>query len=178
MREEAISIMSFVTLALGLTDTKISESFSEGLYDIRMNCYPPCPEPERVLGIIPHADNSGITLLVDFGDFPGLQFLKDGKWVGVQPIEGAIVANIGHIIEVMTNGIYKAPEHRAVVNKMKERLTIVTFCYPSPSMDIAPAKKLIVEGNQQVYKNMTHAEYFDRFFNRKLDESFIDSIRL
>lgn len=100
MREEAISIMSFVTLALGLQDTKISESFSEGLYDIRMNCYPPCPEPERVLGIIPHADNSGITLLVDFGDFPGLQFLKDGKWVGVQPIEGAIVANIGHIIEV------------------------------------------------------------------------------
>ena len=101
MREEAISIVSFVTLALGLDDTKISESFNEGvLYVIRMNCYPPCPEPERVLGIIPHADNSGITLLVDFGDFPGLQFLKDGKWVGVQPIEGAIVANIGHIMEV------------------------------------------------------------------------------
>jgi len=100
MREETISIVSFVTLALGLEDTKISESFNEGLYDIRMNCYPPCPEPERVLGIIPNADNSGITLLVDFGDYAGLQFLKDGKWVGVQPIEGAIVANIGHIIEV------------------------------------------------------------------------------
>jgi hypothetical protein len=25
---------------------------------------------------------------------------------------------------------------------------------------------------------MTHAEYFNRFFNRKLDESFIDSLRL
>jgi len=74
----------------------------------------------------------------------------------------------------MTNGVYKAPEHRAVVNKMKKRLTIVTFCYPSPSMDIAPAKKLTVEGNQQVYKNMTHEEYF----NRKLDKSFIDSLRL
>ena len=63
-----------------------------------MNFYPPCPEPERVLGIIPHADNFAITLLVDFGDFPGLQFLKDGKWVSVEPIEGAIVVNIGHII--------------------------------------------------------------------------------
>jgi isopenicillin N synthase-like dioxygenase len=100
MRQEATSIVSFITLALGLEDTKISESFRDGLYDIRMNCYPPCPEPERVLGIVPHADNSGITLLADFGDFPGLQFLKDGKWVGVDPIEGAIVANIGHIIEV------------------------------------------------------------------------------
>jgi isopenicillin N synthase-like dioxygenase len=178
MRQKATSIVSFITLALGLEDTKISESFHEGLYDIRMNCYPPCPEPERVLGIVPHADNSGITLLADFGDFPGLQFLKDGKWVGVEPIEGAIVANIGHIIEVMTNGIYKAPEHRAVVNKTKERLSIVTFCYPAPSMDIAPSEKLVGEGNKQVYKNMTHAEYFNRFFNRKLDESFIDSLRL
>jgi isopenicillin N synthase-like dioxygenase len=78
----------------------------------------------------------------------------------------------------MTNGIYKAPEHRAVVNKTKERLSIVTFCYPAPSMDIAPSEKLVGEGNKQVYKNMTHAEYFNRFFNRKLDESFIDSLRL
>lgn len=100
IRDEAISIVSFITLALGLEDTKMSESFHEGLYDIRMNCYPPCPEPERVLGIIPHADNSAITLLVDFGDFPGLQFLKDGKWVSVEPIDGAIVVNMGHIIEV------------------------------------------------------------------------------
>ncbi|KAI5410294.1 protein SRG1 isoform X2 [Lathyrus oleraceus] len=178
IRDEAISIVSFITLALGLEDTKMSESFHEGLYDIRMNCYPPCPEPERVLGIIPHADNSAITLLVDFGDFPGLQFLKDEKWVSVEPIDGAIVVNIGHIIEVMTNGIYKAPEHRAVVNKEKERLSIVTFCYPSPSIDIGPVKKLTDEGNQQAYKNMTNAEYFNRFFNRKLDESFIDSLRL
>lgn len=82
------------------------------------------------------------------------------------------------IMQVMTNGIYKAPEHRAVVNKMKERLSVVTFCYPSPSMDIGPADKLIGEGNLPVYKNMTHAEYFSRFFNRKLDESFIDSLRI
>lgn len=61
-------------------------------------------------------------------------------------------------MQVMTNGIYKAPEHRAVVNKEKERLSIVTFCYPSPSIDIGPADKLIGEDNQQVYKNMTNAE--------------------
>lgn len=102
MREAALSIVKFITMALGLKDTQISESFREGLYDIRMNCYPPCPEPERVLGIVPHADNSGITLLLDCGNFPGLQFLKDEKWVNVEPIEGAIVANIGHIIEVCT----------------------------------------------------------------------------
>ncbi|XP_058784659.1 oxoglutarate-dependent flavonoid 7-O-demethylase 1-like [Vicia villosa] len=92
--------MRFITLALGHGDTKISKTFHEGLYDIRINCYPPCPEPEQVLGIDPHANNSRITLLVDFGDFQGLQFLKDGKWINVEPIEGAIVANIGHIMEI------------------------------------------------------------------------------
>ncbi|CAK8565183.1 unnamed protein product [Lathyrus sativus] len=178
MREEAISILSFITLALGLEDTKISKSFHEGRYEIRMNLYPPCPEPERVLGIGPHTDISGITLLVDFSDFPGLQILKDGKWVSVEPIQGAIVANIGHIIEVMTNGIYKAPEHKAIVNKEKERLSIATFCSPTPSMDIGPVDKLIGEGNQQVYKKVTNAEYFNMFFNRKLDESFIDRLKL
>nr|AFK37656.1 unknown [Lotus japonicus] len=178
MREAAISIVKFITLALGIQQTQISESFREGLYDVRMNCYPPCPEPERVLGIVPHADNSGITLLADCSDFPGLQFLKDGKWVGVEPIEGAIVANIGHIIEVMSNGIYKAPEHRAVVNKLKERLSIVTFCYPCPFIDIGPAEELIGEGNLPVYKKLTHEGYFSSFFQRNLDESFIDSLEI
>ena len=103
MRDAAISIVKFITMALGFQDTLISESFREGLYEIRINCYPPCPEPERVLGIGSHADNSGITLLLECGDFPGLQVLKDGKWVNVEPVEGAIVANIGHIIEVCLN---------------------------------------------------------------------------
>lgn len=102
IREVTIAIMKFITMSLELQDTQISESFREGLYDIRMNCYPPCPEPERVLGIVPHADNSGITLLLDCADFSGLQFLKDQKWVNVEPIEGAIVVNIGQIIEVCT----------------------------------------------------------------------------
>lgn len=78
----------------------------------------------------------------------------------------------------MSNGIYKAPEHRAVVNKLKERFSIVTFCYPSPHTDIGPADKLIRKGNVAVYKKLTHAEYFTKFFNRDLDESFIDSLRV
>ncbi|RDX60495.1 Protein SRG1 [Mucuna pruriens] len=178
IRKVTISIVKFITMSLGLQDTQLSESFREGLYDTRMNCYPPCPEPERVLGIVPHADNSGITLLLDCADFPALQFLKDKKWVNVEPIEGAIVVNIGQIIEVMSNGIYKAPEHRAVVNKLKERFSIVTFCYPSPCTDIGPVDKLIREGEVAVYKKLTHAEYFTKFFNRDLEESFIDSLRV
>ena len=81
-------------------------------------------------------------------------------------------------MQVLSNGIYKAPVHRAVVNKLKERLSIVTFCYLSPCVDIGPFEKLLGEGNPLVYRNMTIAEYFHRFFNRKLEESFIDSLKI
>ncbi|MED6193073.1 hypothetical protein PIB30_015506 [Stylosanthes scabra] len=76
VRDATISIVKFITMALGLEDTQISESFQEGLYDIRMNCYPPCPEPERVVGILPHADISGITLLLDCGILQGCRSSK------------------------------------------------------------------------------------------------------
>lgn len=78
----------------------------------------------------------------------------------------------------MSNGIYKAPLHRAVVNKMEQRLSIATFCLPSSSVQIGPFEKLIGEGNPPLYKTMTKAEYFDKFFNRKLEESFIDSLKI
>ncbi|KAK4285549.1 hypothetical protein QN277_002235 [Acacia crassicarpa] len=179
MREMASSVVKFICMALGVEASKLLlESFEEGQYNIRMNCFPPCPEPERVLGIVPHADNSAITFLLECGHLPGLQVLNDGKWVFVQPIEGAIVVNIGQIFEVLSNGIYKAPVHRAVVNKLKERLSIVTFCYPSPCVDIAPFENLIGEGNPPLYKTMTNAEYFHKFFNRKLEESFIDNLKM
>ena len=67
-----------------------------------MNFYPPRPEPERVIGLSRHADISCITLLLECGDTPGLQVLKDENWVNVEPVNGAIVVNLGHIMEVNT----------------------------------------------------------------------------
>ncbi|KAI4323351.1 hypothetical protein L6164_022965 [Bauhinia variegata] len=81
-------------------------------------------------------------------------------------------------MQVISNGIYKAPVHRAVVNKWKERLSIVTFCYPSSSLDIGPAQMLVGEGNPAVYKTLIQEEYFHNFFNRKIEESFIDKLKI
>jgi isopenicillin N synthase-like dioxygenase len=81
-------------------------------------------------------------------------------------------------MQIMSNGIYKAPDHRAVVNKSKQRLSIVTFCYPDSSVDIGPAEKLIKSGSSPVYKTITQAEYFQSFFNRKLEVSFINSLKI
>ncbi|XVE84509.1 hypothetical protein DITRI_Ditri17bG0019400 [Diplodiscus trichospermus] len=178
LREVAVCLMKFMAKALEIEEEEFSQDFEEGNYDVRMNYYPPCPEPERVLGIIPHADMSGITLLLECGDTPGLQVLKDDRWIIVEPVSDAIVVNLGHIMEVKSNGIYKAPQHRAVVNRLKERQSVVTFCYPNPSANIGPAEQLIKLGSPPLYKNLTNAQYFHLFYNRKLEDSFIDMLKL
>lgn len=180
MRKVAVSMVGYIAMGLGLDAEEFSKAYQDGKYQLRLNCYPPCPEPKRVLGVASHTDITGITLLLDCGEMPGLQVLKDGKWVSVKPISDAIVVNIGNILEIMSNGIYKAPYHRAVVDRRKERLSIVTFCYPTSDVEIGPAKELINKtGNLPLYKTLTHEEYLSRFFNWKLDRvPFIDTLKI
>jgi isopenicillin N synthase-like dioxygenase len=81
-------------------------------------------------------------------------------------------------MQIMSNGIYKAPDHRAMVNKSKQRLSIVTFCYPNSSADIGPAEKLIKSGSPPLFTTLKCEEYFHRFYNRKLEVSFVDSLKI
>ncbi|XP_052194715.1 protein SRG1-like [Diospyros lotus] len=180
IRELAVSLMGFIAKGLlGVGGKRFSEAFEDGRYELRMNCYPPCPEPEKVVGIAPHADISGITFLLDCRDVAGLQVQKDGHWFTVRPIADAIVVNLGHILEITSNGIYKAPQHRAIVDRWKERLSVVAFCYPSPDTDIGPAKELIEAGRPALYRTLKLEEYFKRFYDWNLGAvPFIDTLKL
>ena len=61
--------------------------------------YPPCPDPSLALGILKHSDPYIITTLYQ-GNMCGLQVMKDGHWVGVEPIASAFVVNIGQLLKV------------------------------------------------------------------------------
>ena len=82
----------------------------------------------------------------------------------------------------MSNGVYKAPYHRAAVNKQKDRFSIVTFCYPGKKFDIKPAEELINSGSLALYKSFSYDEYFDSFYERtKLSGDgvpFIDTLKI
>ncbi|PVH32386.1 hypothetical protein PAHAL_9G387200 [Panicum hallii] len=70
---------------------------------LRMNHYPPCRQANRVLGMSPHTDAAGLTLLLQVNDMPGLQIRRDGKWFAVDALDGALVLIVGDILEVMDN---------------------------------------------------------------------------
>ena len=67
--------------------------------EMKINMYPPCPQPELALGVEPHTDMSALTILVP-NDVPGLQVWKDGNWVAVNLLENALFVHVGDQIEV------------------------------------------------------------------------------
>ncbi|KAJ0082005.1 hypothetical protein Patl1_10093 [Pistacia atlantica] len=50
---------------------------------MRMNYYPPCPEPEKAIGFTPHSDPDALTIPYQLNDTEGLQIRKDGRWIPI-----------------------------------------------------------------------------------------------
>nr|DAD37644.1 TPA_asm: hypothetical protein HUJ06_008285 [Nelumbo nucifera] len=147
------------------------ELFEDGMQSMRMNYYPPCSEPEKTIGLTPHSDASGLTILLQVNEMEGLQVRKDGMWVPVKPLPNAFIINIGDVLEMFTNGAYRSIEHRTTVNPVKERLSIATFYRPAPS--------LISPENPALFRRVTVEEYVQGFLARKLDgKSYIDVMRI
>ncbi|KAK4765761.1 hypothetical protein SAY86_026851 [Trapa natans] len=106
--------------------------------------YPKCPEPDKVRGLREHTDAGGIILLLQDDQIPGLEFLKDGKYVPIPPSKNnAIFVNTGDQIEVISNGRYKSVWHRVMADKDGSRLSVATFYNPAGDAVISPAPRLL-----------------------------------
>ncbi|GJM91446.1 hypothetical protein PR202_ga07812 [Eleusine coracana subsp. coracana] len=98
--------------------------------------------------------------------------------VPVQSISGALVINIGDILEIVTNGKYKSIEHRAVINPDKERISIAAFHGANKSCTIAPLQELLKEG-EAWYKVIDAGEYLRGYFAAKLEgRRYLESLKL
>ncbi|GKA97450.1 non-heme dioxygenase N-terminal domain-containing protein [Tanacetum coccineum] len=143
----------------------------------RYNYYPPCPWPEKVLGVKAHADSSAITVLLQDEEVEGLQLLRDDQWVGVPIVRDALTINVGDHMEIMSNGIFKSPVHRVLVNSKKERMTLAMFCVPETEMVIGPVDGLITDETPRLYKNGTYT--LDFFFkNYQQGRRAIDACKI
>ncbi|RVW17740.1 Flavonol synthase/flavanone 3-hydroxylase [Vitis vinifera] len=133
--------------------------------EMKINMYPPCPQPQLALGVEPHTDMSALTLLVP-NDVPGLQVWKDDYWVAVDYLPNALFVHVGDQIEVLSNGKYKSVLHRSTVNKERTRMSWAVFCAPPHKAMIGPLPELVDEPNPAKYSTKTFAEYRYRKFNK------------
>uniref|UniRef100_A0A7C8YK28 Codeine 3-O-demethylase n=1 Tax=Opuntia streptacantha TaxID=393608 RepID=A0A7C8YK28_OPUST len=179
MKELALTLLNQMAKALGMDQIEMAELFNNGVQSIRMNYYPPCPEPGKAIGFTPHSDADAITILFQLNDTQGLQVRKDGHWVSVEPLPNAFVVNVGDIMEIVSNGVYRSIEHRATVNLAKERLSVATFYSSNLDSELGPAGSIIGPHNPPRFRREPTEQYFKGFFARKLyGKSYLEVMRL
>ncbi|KAK6918956.1 Non-hem dioxygenase N-terminal domain [Dillenia turbinata] len=146
-----------ISESLGLSKDYIERSLGQGCQIVANNYYPPCPEPDRTLGISPHSDHGGLTILMQ-NDVDGLQIKHGEDWVAVRYVPSTFVVNLGDYLEILSNGKYKSVEHRGVVNKEKTRISIAVGHGPELTATVAPAPPLISDNRAQ-FKPIMYKDY-------------------
>ena len=96
---------------------------------LRLLHYPPVQGETAHVRAGAHEDINAITLLLG-AEEAGLEVReKDGSWLGVNPPAGAMVVNIGDMLQRLTNDQLPSTTHR-VVNPSPERARFARFSTP------------------------------------------------
>lgn len=100
VRELGFILQELISECLGLEKDYIKNMLGEQGQHMAVNYYPPCPQPELTYGLPKHTDPNALTILLQDPQVPGLQVLKDGIWLSINPHPGAFVVNIGDQLQV------------------------------------------------------------------------------
>ncbi|KAL6861220.1 hypothetical protein ACP4OV_016920 [Aristida adscensionis] len=146
---------------------KNPESFRDLLHEYTLKCKVVKDGILRAMANLLELDEDYI---VKLGWRQGFHVLRDGTWYNIPPVrDHALLINMGVLMEIMTNGIFKGPVHRVVTNSEKERISLAMFFATDLDKDIEPLPGLIDEKHPARYKKIkfndlvsAHYEYFSK----------------
>lgn len=117
-----------------------------------------CPE-KGIFAAGAHSDYGMITLLLTDSN-PGLEILLNGKdWTKIPPREGVFVVNLGDMLEVWTNGLFKSTTHRVVSTSKNERFSIPFFYEPNFDTVVECLDTCWNENNPKKYASIKSGEF-------------------
>lgn len=122
-------LLSAIAQYLGLSPDWFADKVEHGNSVMRLLHYPPIPADAPGIRAGAHGDINLITLLLG-AEEGGLQLLtRQGEWLSIAPPEGALVINVGDMLERLTNNQLPSTIHR-VLNPPPERRHIPRYSMP------------------------------------------------
>ena len=157
-----------------IKDSKLAFSRRKTLSTLRFNCYPNQSKPVEIskqdgiaLGCETHVDSGIFTIL--YQDKKGglqVQNRKTKIWHDVPFNKDTLIVNTGLALQFLSNGKFKATNHRVLWNKTR-RLSIPFFF--EPSYDFKMSSSFLNKSS----KNKNKILIFEKFLNKSL-KKFIE----
>ena len=148
-------LLSAVAIYLGLDPNWFDRAVKDGNSVLRLLHYPPVAEDAPEVRAGAHEDINLITLLLG-AEEAGLELLdRDGRWLPVKPPEGAMVINVGDMLQRLTNHVLPSTTHRVVNPPVERRGTprysMPFFLHPAPDFLIETLPSTISAENPNRY---------------------------
>ncbi|MEP9358558.1 2-oxoglutarate and iron-dependent oxygenase domain-containing protein [Sphingomonas sp. KR3-1] len=129
-------LLSAIARYLGLAPNWFDKAVRDGNSVLRLLHYPPVAEDAPEVRAGAHEDINLITLLLG-AEEAGLELLdRDGRWLPVKPPQGAMVVNVGDMLQRLTNHVLPSTTHRVVNPPVERRGTprysMPFFLHPAP----------------------------------------------
>jgi isopenicillin N synthase-like dioxygenase len=189
MSDLAATTLALVQNALGTEDSLLVGDPNTS--NVRLNNYPtadPLTHTERdsvnALGDMAlhhHTDPGLITLLLQ-DQTGGLQALSaEHGWIDVPPEKGAVIVNLGDVMQAFSNDQYRAAVHRVVPMSSQPRMSTPYFFNPPADAIIAPHPMLATPSAR--YRAFSWREYIsarieDNFQDLGAEDTQIDHYRV
>jgi isopenicillin N synthase-like dioxygenase len=144
-------VLEAIALHLGRPRDFFADSVTDGNSVMRLLHYPPLAEgaPEGAIRAAAHEDINTITLLLG-AEEAGLELLTSaGTWHAVDVPPGALVINVGDMLERQTNGRLRSTTHRVVNPRgdaaRRARYSMPFFLHFRPDFLITPLPECVEE---------------------------------
>ena len=123
-------------MALGQQADTLDHLVTAPPSQLRLIHYPHQSDVEDIPGIGAHTDYECFTLLL--ASAPGLEVMSQGgEWLAVDPMPGALVVNIGDMMEFWSGGAFVATSHR-VRKVAEERYSFPLFFAFDYDVELSP----------------------------------------
>jgi isopenicillin N synthase-like dioxygenase len=166
------TILSRIALYLGLDEDWFDGPIDDGNSVMRLLHYPPLENLKgEAIRAGAHGDINLITLLLG-AEEAGLELLtREGQWIPANPPEGALVVNVGDMLERLTNHLLPSTIHRVrnpdAVRARFSRYSMPFFLHLRSDFPFATLPQCITPDNPDRYPVSITA---DQFLQQRLRE--------